>query len=72
MNERNKLWEKEDIQEFVFLCCPNCEYVSDELISYQNHILEQHTKHQSIVNDGFNDSQVKRDYETESVHSDGG
>ena len=72
MNERNKLWEKEDVQEFAFLCCPNCEYVSNELIAYQDHILEQHTEHQLTVDDTYDDLQVKKDSENESVHSDGG
>ena len=72
MNERNKLWDKEDIQEFAFLCCPNCEYVSNELIAYQDHILVQLTEHQSIVDDRCDKSQVKIDSETEPVLSDGG
>ena len=44
MNEEKNPWDVENIQEFSFLNCPECNFKTKTEILFQDHAVENHTK----------------------------
>ena len=42
-DESKNPWGKVSIEEFCFLCCSKCEFVSKESSTFKKHIVEQHS-----------------------------
>ena len=44
MNEEKNPWDVENIQEFSFLNCPECDFKTKTETIFQDHAVENHTK----------------------------
>ena len=57
----NHIWKVETVEEFKFYCCPECDYKCKEHSSFQNHVIEKHSK--SSINLFHENEIVKSEHE---------